>query len=142
QMLSEVDAFVFDLQDIGVRSYTYINTMKTLLLSCAENDKELIILDRPNPLGGMRVEGGLVEDEKLRSGVSSLDVPYVHGMTMGELALITRDKLAPNFKKLHVVKMSGWKRDMTWEETRLDWIPPSPHLPHVSSVATCAATGI
>lgn len=142
QMLNEVDTFVLDLQDIGLRSFTYINTMKTLLLACAEADKELVILDRPNPLGGTRVEGGMVEDEKFRSGVSSLDVPYVHGLTMGELALLTRDQLAPKFRKLHVVKMSGWKRDMTWEETGLDWIPPSPHLPHVSSVAACAATGI
>jgi uncharacterized protein YbbC (DUF1343 family) len=142
QMLNEVDTFVFDLQDIGARSYTNINTMKNVLLACAESDKELVILDRPNPLGGERVEGGPVVSEKYRSGVSSLDVPYLHGMTMGELALMTRDKLVPKFKKLHVVKMSGWHRDMTWADTHLEWVPTSPHVPHVSTVAAYSATGI
>jgi uncharacterized protein YbbC (DUF1343 family) len=141
-MLDSVDVLVFDLQDIGSRSYTYISTMKNVLEACAEANKPLIILDRPNPLGGQRIEGGPVADEKFRSGVSALDVPYLHGMTMGELALMTRDQIAPNYKGLSVIKMDGWKREMTWADTGLDWIMPSPHVPHVSSVAAYAATGI
>lgn len=140
EMLADIDVMLFDLQDIGSRSYTYINTMKHVLLGCAEADKPLIILDRPNPLGGNRVEGTGV-DQGLESGVSSLDVPYLHGMTMGELALLTRDRLAPNYKKLTVIQMKGWQRDMMWQDTGLDWVPTSPHIPHVSSVAAYAATG-
>lgn len=142
EMLANVDVLVFDLQDIGSRSYTYISSMKAVMEACIEYDKTLVILDRPNPLGGTRVEGGPVTDEKYRSFVSYLDVPYLHGVTMGELALMTRDGLDPNYQKLHVVKMDGWKRDMTWAETGLDWVMPSPHVPHVSSVAAYAATGI
>lgn len=141
-MLDSVDVLVFDLQDIGSRSYTYISTMKNVLEACAEVDKPLIILDRPNPLGGERVEGGPVAEEKFRSGVSALDVPYVHGMTMGELALMTRDQIAPNYTGLSVIKMDGWSRDMLWNDTGLDWIPTSPHVPTVSSIAGYAATGI
>jgi uncharacterized protein YbbC (DUF1343 family) len=140
EMLANVDVMVFDLQDIGSRSYTYINTMKHVLIGCAEADKPLIILDRPNPLGGHRVEGAGV-DAGLESGVSSLDVPYIHGMTMGELALLTRDRLVPEYRKLSVIQMTGWRRDMMWQETGLDWVPTSPHIPHVSSVAAYAATG-
>jgi uncharacterized protein YbbC (DUF1343 family) len=142
EMLDTIDVMVFDLQDIGSRSYTYISTMKNVLEACAEANKPLIILDRPNPLGGLRIEGGPVTDEKFRSMVSYLDVPYLHGMTMGELALMTRDQIAPNYKGLTVVKMEAWKRDMTWADTGLDWIMPSPHVPHVSSIAGYAATGI
>lgn len=142
EMLDSVDVLVFDLQDIGSRSYTYISTMKNVLEACAEANKPLVILDRPNPLGGTRVEGGPVADEKFRSGVSALDVPYLHGMTMGELALMTRDQIAPNYQGLSVIKMDGWNRKMTWADTGLDWVMPSPHVPHVSSVAAYAATGI
>lgn len=142
EMLDTVDVLVFDLQDIGSRSYTYISTMKNVLQACVEQDKQLVILDRPNPLGGERIEGGPVTDEKYRSMVSYLDVPYLHGMTMGELALMTRDAIAPDFKGLSVIRMAGWTRDMTWADTGLDWVMPSPHVPHVSSVAGYAATGI
>jgi uncharacterized protein YbbC (DUF1343 family) len=109
--------------------------------ACAEQDKSLVILDRPNPLGGERVEGSMVADKRFESFVSFLPVPYLHGMTMGELAEMTRAQVVPDYKKLTVVKMSGWRRDMTWAETGLDWIMPSPHVPHVSSVAAYAATG-
>ncbi len=142
EILDSIDVFVFDLQDIGSRSYTYINSMKNVLEACAEANKPLIILDRPNPLGGLRVEGGPVAGEKFRSGVSSLDVPYLHGMTMGELATMVREQVAPKWAGLTVVKMKGWTRDMTWADTGLDWIMTSPHIPHVSSIAAYSATGI
>lgn len=143
EMLARVDALVFDLQDIGSRSYTYVSTLRDCLEACAEHDKELIILDRPNPLGGQRIEGGLVEDKALISHVSFIpSIPYVHGMTFGELAQLIRDQYAPDFKKLTIVKMDGWSRDMVWDETGLAWVPTSPHIPHASTVPAYTATGI
>jgi uncharacterized protein YbbC (DUF1343 family) len=141
RMVQDIDAIVFDLQDIGSRSYTYIATMKNCMESCVEHDREFIVLDRPNPLGGMRVEGpALVKGYE--SGVSSLPVPYVHGMTMGELAQLTRDKFFPKFQKLTVIKMRGWTRDMVWSDTGHEWVPTSPHVPTARSAAAYAATGI
>lgn len=141
EVLRQLDALVFDLQDIGSRSYTYISTMKVCLEACAENAVEFIVLERPNPLGGERIEGPpLVKG--FESFIGSIDVPYVHGMTMGELARLVRDQSAPGFKRLTVVPMKGWTRDMVWEDTGLRWVPTSPHIPHVSSCAAYAATGI
>lgn len=141
-LLDACDTLVVDLQDVGSRSYTYISSMKLILQACAQNDKTLVILDRPNPLGGVRIEGSSVQGKPFESFVSFLNVPYLHGMTMGELALMTRDEIAPDYKKLTVVKMDGWRREMMWADTGLDWVMPSPHVPHVSSVAAYAATGI
>lgn len=141
-MLEGLDALVFDLQDIGARSYTYVSTMRACLEACAEQGIEFIVLDRPNPLGGDRVEGGLVE-EGFESFISYLPiVPYVHGMTMGELALMVRDKYAPDYDKLKVVKMQGWQRYMTWDETGLRWVITSPHIPNAETCAYYVATGI
>jgi uncharacterized protein YbbC (DUF1343 family) len=141
QAMKTLDAIVFDLQDIGCRSYTYIATMKRVMESCAEHDRELIILDRPNPLGGNRIEGpGLVKG--FESGVSSIAVPYVHGMTMGELAQFVRDTEHPKFKKLTVIKMTGWTRDMVWTDTGHEWVPTSPHVPTPRAVAGYISTGV
>jgi uncharacterized protein YbbC (DUF1343 family) len=142
EMLKDLDVLVFDLQDIGSRSYTNISTMKVAMEACAEQGKEFVVLDRANPLGGTRVEGPRLDEEKFSSFVGIVDVPYVHGMTTGELAQLMRDRFVPDFKKLRVVKMTGWSRDMVWEDTGHAWIPTSPHVPHVSSVAAYAATGI
>lgn len=141
EMLKGIDALVFDLQDLGARSYTYVSTLRDVIAGCAENNVELIILDRPNPLGGNRIEGGPVE-KGFESHVSYVPTPYVHGMTMGELASMLRDTYNPEFKKITVVKMSGWNRDMTWGETGLQWVPTSPHIPHGDSVPAYVATGI
>jgi uncharacterized protein YbbC (DUF1343 family) len=141
EMLKDIDALVFDLQDIGARSYTFASTMRVCLEACAENAIDFVVLDRPNPLGGERVEGpGLTKE--FESFIGLLYVPYVHGMTMGELAQLARDEVAPGFKKLHVVKMKGWTRDMVWDDTRLGWVPTSPHIPQPSTCAAYAATGI
>jgi uncharacterized protein YbbC (DUF1343 family) len=142
EMLAGVDVLVFDLQDIGARSYTYISTLKELVIACGEQGKKLVVLDRPNPLGGERVEGGPVTDEKFRSFVSHLDVPYLHGMTTGELAVMLREQHAPTWDGLTVIKMQGWTRGMTWSDTGLEWVPTSPHIPHVDSIAGYASTGI
>ena len=140
-MLEGLDALVFDLQDLGARSYTYISTMRACLEACAEQGIEFVVLDRPNPLGGDRIEGGFVE-EGFESFISYVPVPYVHGMTMGELALLVRDKFAPEYDKLTVVEMEGWSRWMTWEQTGLRWVITSPHIPNAESCAYYVATGI
>jgi uncharacterized protein YbbC (DUF1343 family) len=141
EMLAEIDVLVFDLQDIGSRSYTYISTMKVCLEACVENEKEFMILDRPNPLGGVRIEGPMLR-EGFESFIGLLYVPYIHGMTMGELARQVRDEVAPEYEGLTVIPMKGWRREMVWEETGLEWVPTSPHIPQASSVAAYAATGI
>ena len=141
QALKTIDTLVFDLQDNGCRSYTFINTMKQCMQACAEHNVDFVILDRPNPLGGERIEGpGL--DKEFESGVSSLPVPYVHGMTMGELARLTNAKLFPNYKKLKVIKMTGWSRDMIWTDTGHEWVPTSPHVPTPDACFGYASTGI
>jgi uncharacterized protein YbbC (DUF1343 family) len=130
QMLAGIDVLVLDMQDIGCRSYTYISTMGKCLQACAEQGKELIVLDRPNPLGGNRVEGQGIEPKWI-SFVGQFPVPYVHGMTMGELALMANAKgwMGPRCN-LQVVKMRGWSREMTWPMTGLRWVPPSPNIPN------------
>jgi len=140
-MLDGLDALVFDLQDIGARSYTYVSTMRACLEACAEQGIEFVVLDRPNPLGGERIEGGMVE-EGFESFISHIPVPYVHGMTMGELALMMRDRYAPSFDKLTVIPMQGWRREMLWKDTGLRWVITSPHIPHADTCAYYVATGI
>lgn len=144
EMLKDVDVLVFDIQDIGSRSYTYISTMGLVMEAAAENDKEVVILDRPNPLGGNRVEGNLVE-EGYYSFVSQFSVPYIHGLTVGELATLLNEEGLLNNKakcKLSVVKMDGWNRSMYYEETGLPWVLTSPHIPHPYSAFYYAASGI
>ncbi len=141
QMIKPLDVLVLDLQDIGSRSYTYISTMHNAMEACAEHGVELIILDRPNPLGGHRIEGAMLEKGN-ESFVGLIPVPYVHGMTMGELAQFVRAKFFPNYDMLHIVKMQGWTREMLWSDTGREWIPTSPHIPTAKACAGYAATGI
>lgn len=144
EMLKDVDVLVFDIQDIGCRSYTYISTMGLVMEAAAENNKEVVILDRPNPLGGNRIEGNLVEDG-FYSFVSQFSIPYVHGLTVGELAMLLNEEglLAKKTKcKLTVIKMDGWNRTMYFEETGLPWVLTSPHIPHHYSSFYYVASGI
>jgi uncharacterized protein YbbC (DUF1343 family) len=141
QAIKKMDALLFDLQDIGSRSYTYIATMKNCMEACAEHDIALIILDRPNPLDGVRVEGPDLH-KGFESGVSSLPVPYVHGMTMGELAQLVQKQFFPKYTKLRIIKMTGWSRDMIWRDTGHQWVPTSPHIPTAESCFGYASTGI
>ena len=140
EMMDEIDVMVYDIQDIGCRSYTYISTMGNLMEACQKYGKELVVLDRPNPLGGKKIEGCLVEDG-FYSFVSRFAIPYIYGQTPGELALYLNAKAA-NPCKLTVVEMEGWTRDMTWEDTGLEWIVASPHVPHGSTAIFYPATGI
>ncbi len=144
EMLEGLDAIVYDIQDNGSRSYTYISTLGLVMEAAAEKNIEVIVLDRPNPLGGNRVEGSIVEDGYF-SFVSQFAIPYVYGLTVGELAALLNDEgLLPDGVKcnLKVVPMEGWKRDMTFEETGLEWVPTSPHIPHKNSSFYYSATGI
>jgi len=141
-MLAGIDVLVVDLQDIGSRSYTYISTMGRCLEACGESGKEMIVLDRPNPLGGMRVHGPPLE-RRWRSFVGEFPVPFIHGMTMGELAMMAHGEgWMKSRPKLQVVKMQNWDRRMSWEDTRLRWVPTSPNIPHASSSFHYAATGV
>jgi uncharacterized protein YbbC (DUF1343 family) len=143
-MLKGIDVLIYDIQDIGSRSYTYISTMGLAMEAAAENNIEFIILDRPNPLGGIRMEGALTRPEFV-SFVSQFPIPYIHGLTVGELAqFLNNEGLLKNGVKckLKIIKMEGWKRDMMFDETGLPWVPSSPHIPHSHSSFYYPATGI
>jgi uncharacterized protein YbbC (DUF1343 family) len=141
-MLAPIDVMVFDLQDIGVRSYTYISTMVVAMEACGENGKDFVVLDRPNPLGGLRVEGPPVSPA-WKSFVSQINVAYAHGMTVGELALMTCGEHWISARpRVNVVKMQGWTRAMMWRDTGLRWYQTSPNIPHASSPMNYLATGI
>jgi uncharacterized protein YbbC (DUF1343 family) len=144
EALEDVDVIVYDIQDIGARSYTYISTMGLVMEAAAALDKEVVILDRPNPLGGIRVEGPLVEDGFF-SFVSQYRIPYVYGLTCGELARMLNGEgmLDGGVScKLQVVGMEGWHRDMTFDATGLPWVPTSPHIPDYRTAFFYPATGI
>ena len=148
-MISDADVVVVDLQDIGVRSYTYISTMVEVLEACAEAGIRCMILDRPNPLGGMIVQGNLPDDE-LRSFIGRIPVPYVHGMTMGELASMVNGKGwlrtgadgSARECNLTVVRCKRWKRSMVWEDLARPWYPTSPNIPSVHAIRGYVLTGM
>jgi len=141
-MLRGIDVLVFDIQDIGCRSYTYISTMGLCMEAAGENGIEFLVLDRPNPLGGLRIEGPKVEPGWI-SFVGQFPIPYVHGMTVGELArMINTAGWVGARCKLTVVPMRNWSRDMVWEETGLRWIQTSPNIPYARSPRYYVATGL
>lgn len=144
EMLTNIDAIVYDIQDIGCRAYTYITTLGLAMEAAAEYGKEFIILDRPNPLGGLRVEGNIVEDG-YSSFVSPFKIPYVYGLTCGELATLINEEgmLKDGIKcKLHVVKMVGWERWMHFNDTGLIWVPTSTNVPYSYTPFYLVGTGI
>ena len=127
QMLDQIDALIVDLQDVGCRVYTFGATLLNCLKVAAKHHKKLVILDRPNPLGGAIVEGNLLRKELL-SFVGPYELPMRHGLTMGEMALMLKDAYGLDCD-LEIVPMVGWKRNMLWEDTGLPWIMPSPNMP-------------
>lgn len=148
EMLEGLDAIIYDIQDIGCRSFTYISTMGKVMEAAADLGLEVIVLDRPNPLGGEKIEGPIVE-EGFFSFVSQFEIPYVYGLTCGELAVLLNEEglikdKEGNVKKckLTVVPMEGWSRDMLFEDTNLPWVLPSPHIPQPVSAFFYPATGI
>ncbi|WP_080903314.1 exo-beta-N-acetylmuramidase NamZ domain-containing protein [Parabacteroides sp. Marseille-P3160] len=142
EMLKGVDVLVYDIQDIGCRSFTYISTMGVAMEAAAENHIEFMVLDRPNPLGGLKIEGGLVEDGFI-SFVSQFKIPYVYGLTCGELALLLNGEgMLAKPCNLKVIKMKKWKRKMDYTQTGLQWIPSSPHIPHPHTAFFYPLSGI
>ena len=137
EMLARIDALVFDIQDIGVRFYTYISTMKLAMDAAAEADVAFVVLDRPNPNGGTRVEGPVLDSE-FTSFVGVAPIPLVHGMTVGELAQLFKD----DDLELDVVLARGWTRDLIWEETGLPWIAPSPNIRSPRAALAYPALGL
>jgi uncharacterized protein YbbC (DUF1343 family) len=151
-MLEGLDAMVIDLQDIGVRSYTYVSCMIYTMEACFANGIEVIVLDRPNPLGGLKVDGPPL-DAEWRSYVGDIFTPYVHGLTIGEIAYMARNTRgwlrsenvsASQLRRarLTIIPMRGWKRNMLWTDTGLRWIPTSPYIPSVAAVLGYAMLGL
>ena len=139
KMLENVDVLIVDIQDVGVRAYTYIYTMAKVMEAAAEFNKEVIVLDRPNPLGGLAIEGNLVH-EGFFSFVGLYPIPYRHGMTIGELAKLFNTAYKINCK-LTIIPLINWERNMYWEETGLPWVSTSPHVPHWETALFMSATG-
>ena len=150
QMLKGVDVMVYDIQDVGVRSYTFISTLGLVMEACAEQGIEVVVLDRPNPLGGNKVEGPLVRDG-FHSFISQYKIPYIYGLTVGELALMLNSEglncgqkgnQEPAVCHLTVVPMKGWTRDMLYSQTGLPWVLPSPNIPFCDTPQYYASAGI
>lgn len=150
EMLKGIDVMVYDIQDVGVRSYTFISTLGLVMQACAAEGIEVVVLDRPNPLGGNKIEGSYVEPG-FYSFVSQYKIPYIYGLTVGEFAeFINEEGLNKGQKgnephqkcKLTVVPMEGWERDMLYEDTGLPWVLPSPNIPFKETPMYYAAAGV
>lgn len=142
EMLKGIDVLVYDIQDNGCRSYTFISTLGLAMEAAAENNIEFIVLDRPNPLGGEKIEGNLTEDSFI-SFVSQFKIPYIYGQTCGELAfMLNEENMLKKKCKLTIIKMKNWHRNMKWEDTGLEWIIASPHIPYKNSSYFYPVTGI
>ena len=150
EMLEGIDAMVYDIQDVGARSYTFISTLGLVMEACAEAGIEVVVLDRPNPLGGYKVEGCVAEDG-LISFVGQYRIPYIYGLTVGELAMLVNEEglncgqtggQEPSHCRLTVIPMEGWSRDMLYADTGLPWLLPSPNIPTAESAVNYSAAGI
>ena len=144
EMLRNVDIIVYDIQDIGCRSYTFISTLGKIMEAAVDFNKKVVVLDRPNPLGGNKIEGNIVEDGFF-SFIGQYPIPYVYGLTVGELAsLINEQGMLTDgvLCRLEVVKMEGWKREYSFEDTGLLWVPTSPHIPHKDSPFFYVISGV
>jgi uncharacterized protein YbbC (DUF1343 family) len=139
-MLEDVDVLVFDIQDVGTRYYTYIYTMAYAMEAAAENGIPFVVLDRPNPQGGLRVDGPVL-DPDYASFIGLYPIPLKHGMTVGELAQLFNSEYHIQ-ADLEVVKMKGWKRSMMYEDTGLPFVMPSPNMPTTDTVNVYPATGL
>jgi len=149
EMLQNLDCLIIDLQDVGVRCYTYISCMKYAMEACFEQGVEVVVLDRPNPLGGLKIAGPMIDLEWI-SYVGAFPMPFVHGMTIAEIALWSKQthgvlNVDPSTRKkgkLTLVPMLGWEREMVWPTTGLTWFPTSPNIPHLDAVAGYPMTGL
>lgn len=150
EMLSGIDIMVYDIQDVGARSYTFISTLGLVMEACAAKGIEVMVLDRPNPLGGNKIEGCYAEDGYI-SFVGQYKIPYIYGLTVGELAnLINEEGMncgqqgnqSASRCSLTVIPMEGWTRDMLYSDTGLPWVLPSPNIPTAQSAINYSAAGI
>lgn len=150
EMLDGIDVMVYDIQDVGTRSYTFISSLGLVMRACAKKGIEVMVLDRPNPLGGLKVEGCCVEPGYY-SFVSEFEIPYIYGLTVGELAIMINEEglnrgekgYEPALKcKLSVIPMDGWRRKMSYIETGLPWVLPSPNIPYPQSAVNYPSSGI
>jgi uncharacterized protein YbbC (DUF1343 family) len=132
-MMQSVDVMVFDLQDVGTRVYTYIATMAYAMQAAADAGIPFVVLDRPNPVSGVAMEGSILEYPQHSSFIGLYPIPLRHGMTAGELARLFNDKFLKTKVKLTVVPMENWSRDEWFDETGLPWVLPSPNLPTLAS---------
>ena len=137
-MLQDIDVLLFDVQDVGARTYTYISTLNYAMKAAKQYGKSVIVLDRPNPLGGEIVEAPVLEDA-FETFVGVDNLPMAHGMTVGELARFFNREIDAD---LTVVPMEGYTRDMIFQDTGLEWIPTSPNIPDIDSVFGYMATGL
>lgn len=131
QMLKNIDLLLFDIQDVGARFYTYISTLKYVLEGATECGVRVLILDRPNPITGDKVEGNVL-DTAFSSFVGIAPIPIRHGMTVGELALMFNDIFSLK-AEVEVLKMDGWQRNMWFDDTGLPWVAPSPNMPNLET---------
>ncbi|MBP5398417.1 MAG: DUF1343 domain-containing protein [Bacteroidales bacterium] len=150
QMLQGIDVMVYDIQDVGTRSYTFISTLGLVMRTCGELGIEVVVLDRPNPLSGLKVEGCCVQ-EGFFSFVSQYEIPYLYGLTVGELAVLINEEGLNRDQKgdqppvkctLTVVPMEGWSRDMLYADTGLPWVLPSPNIPTADAAKAYPASGL
>jgi uncharacterized protein YbbC (DUF1343 family) len=140
EMLDGIDVMLFDIQDVGARPYTYVSTMAYVMESCAQYGKEVWVLDRPNPIGGVLLDGPVL-DPKFKSFVGLFSIPERHGMTTGELARLYNEHFGIGCK-LRVIPMQGWRREMLWSDTALKWVATSPNIPHARTTLVYLATGL
>ena len=138
EMLSGIDVLVIDLQDVGARIYTYIYTMANCMRACARHRIPVIVCDRPNPIGGVDVEGARLVPG-FESFVGQFPIPMRHGMTIGELARLFNEVFSIG-AQLEVVTMEGWRRDMYADQTRLPWVMPSPNMPTLDTAIVYPGT--
>ncbi|OCA86831.1 MULTISPECIES: exo-beta-N-acetylmuramidase NamZ domain-containing protein [unclassified Bacillus (in: firmicutes)] len=141
EMLKDIDVLVFDIQDVGARFYTYIYTMALAMEAAKEQGIPFIVLDRPNPLGGLKVEGPILEAPEYASFIGQYEIPLRHGMTVGELAKLFNKEFGIG-ADLTVVKMKNWKRHMNYEDTGLEWVLPSPNMPTLDTAYVYPGTGL
>ncbi|MBE2212465.1 MAG: DUF1343 domain-containing protein [Opitutaceae bacterium] len=147
--LAGIDVLVIDLQDIGTRSYTFVGSMRLAVEACFESGKEVVLLDRPNPLGGLKVSGPPLDAQWINF-LAPIQMPYVHGLTMGEIARMAQSEpgmlqVPDDVRrrgKLTVIAMRGWKRSMRWTDTGLAWVPTSPNVGTFEAVAGYPMTGL
>ncbi len=132
-MLTDIDVMIIDMQDVGSRYYTFIWTMELCMQACHESGKSVVILDRPNPLGGSLIEGPVL-DTAYASFVGQRPLPVRHGMTTGEIGSYMKNEFYPSLD-FHVVPLQGWERKMWFSETGLPWIMPSPNMPTLDTAA-------